>query len=196
IATAFVLFSCNQKNETEKKTSVTIDTVSKATLAKRLPTRTAGEMLMDSIYKNVVDSVNTFIDTYGDGRGLGDAWWDSKIPNDQPFNRIRLCKTIGDALIIERRIFPFNNKGEVLGYMIDKEYFSDSTYRYFVESSRYMKNEEVKKDRKTEQITTPEEMALATEVYRTRLKQAYDNLAILNGKQEKQKTIQTLSKNG
>lgn len=194
---AFALFSCGQKKEADKKT-VNDDLADlKNVLAKKLPKRTAEEMRMDSVYEDIVDSVNSFIAAYGDGRGLGDAWWDSKITADQPFNRIRLCKTLGGTTtVIERRIFPFNDRGEVLGYTLVKEYLADNTFRYFVESSRFMRNEEIVKERKREYVETPEEMVLATEAYRVRLKQAFDNRAVLNGRQEREKNIRSLSKNG
>lgn len=196
--TVFTLFSCNQDTASTKKESVKVAVeLPKSQTVSTVPARTMQEMQMDSVYESTVKIIDSFVHEYkDDDYGIDDVWWDSKKPNDQPFNRIRLCQSTGDALIIERRRVKPNANLEVLGYLIDKDYRKDSTFIYFIESSRFMKNEEVSKDRKRHNVTNLEEMIIATEIFRTRLQEARNNIAILNGKQENQQAIRSLGKNG
>ena len=194
---AFILVSCNQQSEPTKEPTNAVKEVLKDSKKVTTPQRSPGEVQMDYLYKNTVDSINSFVNKYKDADGgISDVWWDSKSSNDQPFKRIRLCEGDDDALIIERRPFPFNSNLEVLGYSIEKEYGKDSSYKYFVESSRFKKNAEVIKDRKRQYISDPEEMVVATKIFYQRLREARENISVLNGKKENQKVIQLLSKNG
>lgn len=193
----FTLFSCNQKpNSTlEEPTTKAVETSAKVSKSS-MTVQQIQQIQIDSVFNNTIQSVNAFVDQNGDNDGLEDVWWDSKKPSDKAFNRIRLCKSIGSALIIERRPFPFSSDLDVLGYKIDREYKNDSSYIYFIESSHYKHNKEIASETKHYSVTTLEEMILATEIFHKRLQEAHENLSNLNGKDYNKKTIQAMSKNG
>jgi hypothetical protein len=197
---AIALFSCNQNpqsvepSEEDYKSAIVEKILNQSdTPVSRM---TAEEIQMDSVYKSTVNLINSFVDKYKDkDGGINDVWWDSKNPTDKAFNRIRLCGSVGNALIIERRPFPFKSDLEVLGYTLSRTE-SHGRYNYFVQSSRFRKNEEIEEDRKHQDIITLEELVIATEIFHKRLQEAYENLSRLNGKQENQNTIRSFQKNG
>lgn len=193
----FTLFSCNQKPNTtqEEPTTKAVETSAKVSKSS-MTVQQMQQIQMDSVYNNTIQSVNAFVDQNGNNDGLEDIWWDSKKPSDKAFNRIRLCKSIGNALIIERRPFPFSSDLDVVGYKLDREYKNDSSYVYFIESNHYKNNKEIVSETKRYYVTTFEEIVLSTEIFHKRLQEARENLSNLNGKEYNKKTIQSMSKNG
>jgi hypothetical protein len=187
VATLFA--SCNTKEVATKTAQVPEQIVKKDSVKQNSPHVT----VLDSIYQQTEISLKKFISEHGDPK-FSDVWWDSKKGEDQPFKRIRICPIAGTALIIERRPFPFTDKGEVLGYSVTKEK-TNTSCKYVVEASRFVRNKQVESHK--EEISTPGEMLKAVEIFQQRLQEARLNVtAVEANSHENEANIKKLSKNG
>lgn len=161
------------------------------------------EIKMDSIFNQVADSLNNFINTnieYFAHTHNNEIFWDSKNPQDIGFQNIRLNKKIAGKIIIERRSNDRNMKDVVLGYTIGKQYdrTPGSPYPYYVESTYFKDGKEILKETKRESIQSEKDMEIATEIFRKRLKEAAEFVSTAKARKEtvRQTNIQLMSENG